>query len=80
MPNGSDNPDLRDVWVAVNEARRELAEMKGMLNVHFSDLNIHHHPPCHAAEDMRKTMLSAAGAALLALLAAVGSIITAIVR
>jgi len=80
MPNGSDDPDLRDVWVAVNESRRELAEMKGMLSVHFADHNIHHSPPCHAAEDMRKTMLSAAGAALLALLAAIGSIITTMVR
>ncbi len=80
MPNGNDNPDLRDVWTAVNEARRELAELKGMLNVHFSDHNIHHSPPCHAAEDMRKTMLSAAGAAILALLAAIGSIIATIMR
>lgn len=80
MPNGSDNPDLRDIWNAVNEARMELAELKGMLTVHFADRNIHHSPPCHAAEDMRKTMLSAAGAALLALLAAIGSIITVIVR
>jgi hypothetical protein len=80
MPNGSDNPDLRDVWNSVNESRRELAELKGMLNVHFSDHNIHHNPPCHAAEEMRKTMLSAAGAAILALLAAIGSIITSILR
>jgi hypothetical protein len=80
MPNGNDNPDLRDVWTAVNEARRELAEMKGMLSVHFSDQNIHHSPPCHPAEEMRKTMLSAAGAAILALLAAIGSIIASILR
>lgn len=80
MPNGSENPDLRDVWNAVNEARMELAELKGMLSVHFADRNIHHSPPCHAAEDLRKTMLSAAGAALLALLAAIGSIIATVVR
>jgi hypothetical protein len=80
MPNGNDNPDLRDVWNAVNEMRQSLAEMKGMLKVHFSDKNIHHHPPCHPAEEMRKAMLSAAGAAVLALLAAVGSIITSILR
>jgi hypothetical protein len=54
--------------------------MKGMLSVHFSDHNIHHSPPCHPAEEMRKTMLSAAGAAILALLAAIGSIITSILR
>jgi hypothetical protein len=80
MPNGNDNPDLRDVWNAVNEMRQSLAELKGMLNVHFSDHNIHHHPPCHPAEEIRRTMLSAAGAALLALLAAIGSIVANFVR
>jgi hypothetical protein len=80
MPNGNDNPDLKDVWTAVNESRRELAEMKGMLTVHFSDRNIHHSPPCHPAEEIRRTMLSAAGAALLALLAAIGSIVASVVR
>jgi hypothetical protein len=64
----------------INEARRELAELKGMLKVHFSDKNIHHHPPCHPAEEIRRTMLSAAGAALLALLAAIGSIVANVVR
>ena len=33
MPNGSENPDLRDVWNAVNEARMELAELKGRASV-----------------------------------------------
>jgi hypothetical protein len=80
MPNGNDNPDLKDIWTVINEARRELAELKGMLNIHFSDQNIHHHPPCHPAEEIRKTMLSAAGAALLALLAAIGSIVANVVR
>lgn len=80
MPNGNSNPDLRDVWNAVNDMRQSLAEMKGMLNVHFSDHNIHHHPPCHPAEEMRKTILSAAGAAILALLAAIGSIVVSILR
>ncbi len=80
MPNGNENPDHRDLWVVVNEARRELAEQKGMLKMHISDPNIHHHPPCKPAADMQKTILSAAGAAILALLAAIGSIIANIVR
>ena len=78
MPNG-DIPDHRDLWDALNQARLEIAEMKGMLTMHFSDGN-HHHPPCKAAADMQKTMLSAVGAALLALMAAVGSVIVEIMR
>ena len=79
MPNGND-PDLKDIWNAVNDMRQSLAELRGMLNIHFSDQNIHHHPPCHPAEEIRKTMLSAAGAAILALLAAIGSIVANVVR
>ena len=30
MPNG-DIPDHRDLWDALNQARLEIAEMKGML-------------------------------------------------
>jgi len=80
MPNGNENLDHRDLWVVVNEARRDLAELKGMIKMHMSDPNIHHHPPCKPAADMQKTILSAAGAAILALLAAIGSIIANIVR
>jgi hypothetical protein len=80
MPNGNETPDHRDLWVVINEARLELAELKGMLKMHISDPNIHHHPPCKPAADMQRTILSAAGAAILALLAAIGSIITSIVR
>lgn len=78
MANG-DNPDLRDVWDAVNQSRMELAELRGMLTMHFRQ-GEHHHPPCKPATDMQKTMLSALGAALLALLAAIGSIIMEFMR
>ena len=50
-----------------------------MLTMHFRD-GEHHHPPCKPASDMQKTMLSAVGAALLALLAAIGSIVAEFVR
>jgi hypothetical protein len=80
MPNGNEKPDQRDLWIALNETRRELAEIKGMLKIHISDPNIHHHPPCRAVDEMRRTILSAAGAAILALIAAIGSIIASIVR
>ena len=78
MPNG-DTPDHRDLWDALNQARLEIAEMKGMLKMHFDDQR-HHFPPCKPAAEMQKTMLSAVGAALLALLAAAGSIVAEIIR
>jgi hypothetical protein len=80
MPNGSETPDHRDLWVVLNEARRDLAELRGMLKMHISDPHIHHHPPCHSVDEMRRTILSAAGAAILALLAAIGSIVASVVR
>lgn len=72
-------PNLRDVWEQLNQARLDIAELRGMLTMHFRDEN-HHHPPCKAASDMQKTMLSAVGAALLALMAAVGSVIVEFMR
>jgi hypothetical protein len=80
MPNGAETPDHKDLWVVINDARLELAELKGMLKMHISDPNIHHHPPCHSVDEMRRTILSAAGAAILALLAAIGSIVASVVR
>lgn len=78
MANG-DIPDHRDIWEAVNQSRLELAELKGMINMHFRD-GTHHHPPCKPLADMQKTMLSALGAALLALIAAIGNIVIEFVR
>ena len=78
MANG-DNPDHRDLWEALNQARLEIAELKGMLAMHFKD-GEHHHPPCKAAADVQKTMLSAVGAAVLALMAAAGALIIELVR
>ena len=72
-------PTSRDIWEQLQQARLEIAEMKGMLKMHFDDQR-HHFPPCKPAADMQKTMLSAVGAALLALLAAVGSIVAEIIR
>ena len=72
-------PTSRDIWEQLQQARLEIAEMKGMLKMHFDDQR-HHFPPCKPAADMQKTMLSAVGAALLALLAAIGSIVAEFVR
>ncbi|MFA7178028.1 MAG: hypothetical protein WC114_12330 [Smithellaceae bacterium] len=78
MPNG-DIPDHRDLWEAVNQARLELAELKGMIKMHFAD-GQHHYPPCKPAADLQKTMLSAMGAAVLALIAAIGNIVMEFIR
>lgn len=72
-------PNIRDVWEQLQQARLDIAELRGMLSMHFRE-GEHHHPPCKPAADMQKTMLSAVGAALLALLAAIGSIVAEFVR
>lgn len=72
-------PNLRDVWEQLQQARMDIAELRGMLTMHFK-AGEHHHPSCKPAADMQKTMLSAVGAALLALMAAVGSVIAEILR
>ena len=77
--NDEEVPTLRDVWEQLQQARLDIAELRGMLTMHFRD-GEHHHPPCKPASDMQKTMLSAVGAALLALLAAIGSIVAEFVR
>nr|DAG83185.1 MAG TPA: hypothetical protein [Caudoviricetes sp.] len=74
-----DIPTNRDVWEQLNQARLEIAEIRGMIKMHFEDKQ-HHFPPCKAASDMQKTMLSATGAALLALMAAIGSIVAEFMR
>ena len=72
MANG-DNPSHSDIWEAVNQSRMDIAKLQGMLEMHFRD-NTHHNPPCKAAVDVQKSMLTAVGAALLALLGAAGAL------
>ncbi len=72
-------PNLRDVWEQLNQSRLELAELKGMIKMHF-EAGQHHYPPCKPAADLQKTMMSALGAALIALLAAIGNIVMEFVR
>lgn len=78
MPD-NEIPNHRDLWEAVNQSRLELAELKGMVKMHFEDKQ-QHYPPCKPAADLQKTMLSAMGVALIALLAAIGNIIMEFVR
>ena len=78
MPNGSNHPESRDLWIVVNEMREDVAEMKAMLKLHLGDAGVHHRPPCPQVQEVQRTILAAAGSALLALLAAVGSIVASL--
>ncbi|MBR2964311.1 MAG: hypothetical protein IKC53_08910 [Lentisphaeria bacterium] len=80
MNENKDNvPDTRDLWHEVNQARLDIAELRGMLNMHFGR-GEHHYPPCKPAADLQKMMLSTLGAALIALLAAIGNIVMELMR
>ena len=72
-----DMPDNHDLWHEVNQARLDIAELRGMVKMHFED-RTHHIPPCRPAADMQKTIMSALAAAVVALLAAVGNMIIAV--
>ena len=72
-------PDGRSVWDALMQARMDLAELKGMMGMHLRE-GEHHHPPCAPAANLQRTMLAAAGASILALLSALGSIALELMR
>ena len=72
-------PDNRDLWHEVNQARLDIAELRGMLTMHFGN-GQHHYPPCKPAADMQKTMLSTLAAAVIALIAAVGNLFMEFMR
>lgn len=73
MADNPNLPDSKSIWDSVMASRLELAELKGMITMHFKD-GEHHHPPCAPAAHLQKTMMTAAGASVLALLSALGSI------
>lgn len=73
------HPDNKTIWDAVMQSRMDLAELKGMMTMHLRE-GEHHHPPCAPAANMQRTMLTAAGASILALLSALGSIILELLR
>ena len=72
-------PDNRDLWHEVNQARLDIAELRGMLNMHFGS-GQHHYPPCKPAAELQKTMLSTLAAAVIALIAAMGNIFMELMR
>ncbi len=72
-------PDTRDLWHEVNQARLDIAELRGMMNMHFGR-GEHNFPPCKPAADLQKMMVSTLGAALIALRAAIGNIVMELLR
>ena len=77
--NKENTPDTRDLWHEVNQARLDIAELRGMLNMHFGS-GQHHYPPCKPAAELQKSMLSTLAAAVIALIAAMGNIFMELMR
>ena len=72
-------PGFPELWEGMSRARMDIAELKGMIKMHFKD-GVHHSPPCATAEGLQKTLHAAMGAAIISLLSAVGCLIFEIVR
>ena len=72
-------PGFPELWEGMSRARMDIAELKGMIKMHFRD-GVHHTPPCATAEGLQKTLHAAMGAAIISLLSAVGCLVFAIVR
>ena len=74
-----DMPDSHDLWHEVNQARLDIAELRGLVKMHFEDRQ-HHIPPCRPAAEMQKTIMSALAAAVIAMIGAIGNLIIAVVK
>ena len=72
-------PGFPELWEGMSRARMDIAELKGLIKMHFRD-GVHHTPPCATAEGLQKTLHAAMGAAIISLLSAVGCLIFEIVR
>lgn len=72
-------PGFPELWEGLMRARMDIAELKGMVKMHFGDAS-HHTPPCATASGLQKTLHAAMGAAIISLLSAVGSLLFEIVR
>ena len=68
-----------ELWEGLTHARMDIAELKGMIKMHFRD-GVHHQPPCATAAGLQKTLHTATGAAIISLLSAVGTLIFELVR
>ena len=73
-------PDHEEtIYESVNRCRMDIAELRGMITMHFRD-GEHHHPPCVPAQQMQKTLLTATGAAVLSLVSALGLLLLEFVK
>ena len=72
-------PGFPELWENVTHSRMDIAELKGMIKMHFRD-NVHHTPPCATAAGLQKTLHTAMGAAIISLLSAVGTLIFELAR
>lgn len=72
-------PGFPELWESITHARMDIAELKGMIAMHFKD-GTHHSPPCSTAQGLQKTLHAAMGAAIISLLSAVGCLIMELVR
>ena len=83
MSNEAHNPDMPpgfpELWEGVSRARMDIAELKGMIKMHFKD-QTHHMPPCATAAGLQKTLHAAIGAAIISLLSAIGVLIFEIIK
>lgn len=74
MPEHEDS-----IYESVNRCRMDIAELRGMITMHFRD-GEHHHPPCVPAQQMQRTLLTATGAAVLSLVSALGLLLMEFVK
>ena len=72
-------PGFPELWESVTHARMDIAELKGMINIHFRD-GVHHLTPCATASGLQKTLHTAMGAAIISLLSAVGCLVLELLR
>ncbi len=72
-------PGIDGIWKEVIQSRMDIAELKGMISMHFRE-GQHHMPPCAPVANLQRTIVTAAGASILALLSAVGSLVMEIFR
>ena len=72
-------PGFPELCENVTHSRMDIAELKGMIKMHFRD-GVHHQPPCATAAGLQKTLYTAMGAAIISLLSAVGCLVLELVR
>ena len=72
-------PGFPELWENVTHSRMDIAELKGMVKMHFTDSS-HHTPPCSTASGLQKTLHAAMGAAIISLLSAVATLVFEVVK